>query len=591
MIEPRPSHRHHPFPADGRSWVLAVRLTVLLVIAIAGSSLHAQTQLPITGAVHFSESDIRDMINGRSADSARLLVQTAYASDGYLDASVTIDSLRGVVIGEGSRYAFDQVKIAPDSIAATLARGRFAAGELTGEYFSPALLADYTLRIVRLLNDLGYPLASARVTRLDIDSARRVVGVALAVSDGGRVVITGIDVQGNTQTHESLIRTAAAIPPNSIFTDDLARGVHSRLQRLNLFSEVGEPQLYRIDSVRYGLLLTVKEGNTNNFDGIIGYQPADDSSGAGNFTGLVNVEFRNLFGTGRRVALRWQRRTASASQLELRYREPFILGIPLDLEVSYNQDQQETTPVLVSYVERAARADFYYGLTDAFSIRLGGALEATIPQNDSTADCSRKLLNSSTLESTFGIVYDTRSSTVNPVSGVRYSTTVSIGAKRISGPAPCDSGVPASDTRRRYEVDIDNYIPIARSFVLLTGVHGGELQGNILEESDLFRFGGQGNVRGYREDLIHASRRAWGTLETRLLLSSTSYAALFIDGGYYRRMEDALRGIPAAAAWLLGYGAGIQIETPLGLVRISYALSRDDTFGTGKVFVGLVNQF
>jgi hypothetical protein len=33
------------------------------------------------------------------------------------------------------------------------------------------------------------------------------------------------------------------------------------------------------------------------------------------------------------------------------------------------------------------------------------------------------------------------------------------------------------------------------------------------------------------------------------------------------------------------------LETPLGLVRLSFALGREDTFETGKVFIGLVNQF
>ena len=73
-------------------------------------------------------------------------------------------------------------------------------------------------------------------------------------------------------------------------------------------------------------------------------------------------------------------------------------------------------------------------------------------------------------------------------------------------------------------------------------------------------------------------------------MSEQSYGALFLDGGWYERPATRTGGV-AASDWLAGYGVAGQIETPLGLARIGFALSRDDTPETGKVFVGLVNQF
>ena len=88
-----------------------------------------------------------------------------------------------------------------------------------------------------------------------------------------------------------------------------------------------------------------------------------------------------------------------------------------------------------------------------------------------------------------------------------------------------------------------------------------------------------------------ATLPAWGTVELRFLLSSTSSAALFFDGGYYRRQADQLHNVGELDEWIYGYGAGIQVETPLGLARVSYALGKPDNFATGKIFIGLVNQF
>jgi outer membrane protein insertion porin family len=586
MIEPAPE----PFgPIRHR----IVAIVTLLLVASSFISLRAQpAPAPVVrGAEYFSASALSDIIGNRPLDSARVALQTAYASEGFLDARVSVDSSRDLLVTEGRRYTIGSLRVAPDSIAAVVEASGYRPRDAVGGPFTTATLGEIGERMVRLMNERGFPLAAATVDGLDIDSATARVGVRFTLSTGERIVISRIDVRGNTQTRASLIVTAAAVPPNSIFTDELAAQVKARLVRLRLFSDVAEPQLFKTDSGGYGLLLGVTEGNTNSFDGIVGFQPKADSSGGGDLTGLVNVEFRNIFGTGRRAAFRWERQSPQESQLELRYGEPFLLGLPLDLDLSYRQQQVESTPLLLGYVQRFFTGDFYYGLTDAFSIRVGGGLDATIPQNDSLVPCSRRLLNSSTLESTVGILYDTRSNPINPTSGVRYATNVSIGAKKISGPFPCDTSLPARDTRKRYELDLDGYIPVARSLVIAAGVHGGEIQGNLLEESDLFRFGGQSTVRGYREGLIRASRRGWTNLELRLLLSSTSYVAAFFDGGYYRRPDDPIQGTAAFEAWIFGYGAGAQVESPLGLVQVSYALSRDDTFGTGKVFVGLVNQF
>ncbi len=562
----------------------------LLPVFLVPALLWAQPEaLPVAGARHFSEAYVRGLFRDLRPDSAVIALYEAYAGAGYLGASVRYDSLTGVSIMEGMPYTIDRVRLFPDSAGALIAASGLTEAEFSGRTFSAADIAAISVRLIGALNDRGYPLATAQVAAIAVHDSVRSVDLDLVLDLGSRVTISQIDVQGNASTSRDLIVTAAAIQPGTIFTDVLAAQIRNRLQRLDIFSEVGEPQLYRTDSGAYGLLLTVKEGRSNTFDGVIGYQPGTDSLSRGGLTGLVNVFF--IFGSGRRMALRWQKQSLTASQLEFRYGEPFLLGLPLDLDLGYRQLQEETTPALLSYVQRFFTGDFYYGLTDAFSIRLGGAYEATIPQTDSTEPCFRQLLNSRTVESTIGIGYDTRSSTINPVAGLRYSTSYSLGTKNVQGPTPCDSGIPGSDTRQRVEVDLDGYLRLMQSFVLAGGIHFGEIKGNLLEESDLFRFGGQSSVRGYLENAFRASRRASATVELRLLLSSTSYAAVFFDAGYYRRPEDNLRGLPSFEEWIYGYGVGAQIETPIGLVRLSYALGKPDDFSTGKVFFGLVNQF
>jgi outer membrane protein insertion porin family len=547
----------------------------------------------ITGGEWLTGERIQALTAGQRQDSIPSILQRAYAADGFLNARIRVDSDGAITIEEGKRYTIGSVLVAPDSVAARLRTARSDPGELVGHPFVAAEVDQTLQRIVDLLSGEGFPLATARLDAIEITDSNASVALRFGVSTGDRVSISEIDISGNTETSRSLILAAAAIPQSEPFTDQLANQVRTRLVRLNVFTEVEEPQLYRTDSGRYGLLLTVKEGNANTFDGIIGYQPPATAGEDGYFTGMLNFVFRNIGGSGRRFQVRGQWPNKTARELEVRYAEPFILGLPLDIEVGYQQRQEAETPALLSYVQHYLTADLFYGLFDAVSVRLGGALDQTVPQADSSQPCSRQLLNTSTVETTLGIVYDTRSDPVNPVSGARFSTSFSFGSKAIRGPSPCDSSLPKSAIRQRNDVDVEGYLPFGGPFVGVGALHGGDIRADFLQESDLYQFGGQATVRGYREKQFRASRRFWENGEFRFLLSRSSYVAVFFDGGYFERKADTLRdpGSTDLKQWIYGYGVSGQLETPLGLVRLSFALGREDTFETGKVFIGLVNQF
>lgn len=565
----------------------------LLVVALFGTlPLHAQ-KLPkgVTGTTVFSVDYVSKLFASMPQDSARIALQSAYFDVGYLGVTIDLDSSGIVRIDEGPRARVSTLTVTPDSAAALLATVGIRMADLASDFFSTSRLDEQLRAIVSKLNDSGYPLAVARLERFDLKDSGRSVALAIDVDPGDRVVIGEVDVRGNTETERDLILTAAALRPNEPFTDQVARQVKNRLVRLNVFSEVEDPELYRTDSGTYGMLITVKEGNANTFDGVLGYQPPATTDDQGYFTGLLNFAFRNMFGTGRKFAVRWQKQSKTAQELEIRYGEPFLFRFPLDMELAFLQHQEAATSYLPSYVQRFLSGDLYYGLTDAVSIRLGGSYDQTIPEYDSTIASNLQLYNSSLLSTTLGIQYDTRSNPVNPVTGVRYSTTYTVGSKHINLRPEDSSGISTSENRQKIEVDMEGYIPLGRSLVAAGGIHGGEIRGDNLEQSDLFHFGGQATVRGYREDLILASRRAWSTVEMRLLLSGLSYAALFFDGGYYLRPNDPIQGLAAFEEWIFGYGVGAQVETPIGLARVSFALGKGDTFETGKVYVGLVNQF
>ncbi|MCB0713456.1 MAG: BamA/TamA family outer membrane protein [Ignavibacteriae bacterium] len=553
--------------------------------------------LLIRGNQYFSTSTLRSEIQGRSIDSAQLLLQKKYGSVGFWEAAVTrvSDTLH---VSEGIRYkvlSFLLTNSNPgDSVGLDSSTMSSMVASVVDQPYSDSLITLFLASVVRFYNERGFGLARIQLGIPEIDREKKGVSFTAQITIGPRIRVSEVRFEGVERTSESFLRSAIALPTGTLFTENVVKGVQERLERLNLFERVEEPSLYQIDSTRFGLLIRLQEKSTNTFDGVLGYQPATELNENGFFTGLVRIVLRNLFGGGESISGRWEKRDRTTSQLELGYGQPFLFGLPLEVGFKFKQVQEEETVALTSWVERTFDVNVGWSVGDYFTVTTGGILTGVIPAPDTVVGpcSSRQLLNSSTVAVTAGGTFDVRSNKINPVSGSLLAASYTFGSKSISDPANCLQGnQAASQGRRTVVADVEAYVSLAGPLVAANIAKFTDIDGDFLEESELIRFGGVNSVRGYRDGQFRASRIAWGRFEARVLLSPVSFASLFFDGGYYARPADARVGIEADDAIIYGYGVGLQVDTPVGIARFSFALGKEDTFENGKVSVGLIGEF
>src|SRR6266850_5532033 len=221
-------------------------------------------------------------------------------------------------------------------------------------------------------------------------------------------------------------------------------------------------------------MIRVQEGNTNTFDGILGYAPPAASGGDGIVTGLVDVSMKNLFGTARKLSVHWQRDGRNSQEMGFRYTEPWVFDLPLTLTAGFNQRQQDTI-----YVRRGieARADALL----SESLSLGGTLR---DDNIIPAAGSQRVAESRSSALGVAIRYDTRDDLVSPTAGINYRTEYEIGSKRISagfapGPAPGPS------TLQRISLDADFFTGTLPGQVAVLGLHARQITNDALELGDL----------------------------------------------------------------------------------------------------------
>lgn len=589
---------------------MTVPFRSLLLIFLAAVSVAAQPRLgtvDITGNSHYSTRRLTghlglvpgqplasDLLTGIPARTAEL-----YRADGFFFAAV--DSVAAeygedsssvalrLFITEGVRTLVSRLNVAGLTEEEERAlRPRLASGE--GEPFLPGVLEQDIGTITAFLSDHGYPFGEVRTDSVrTADSAGTSVSVGLIAERGPFTVISELRVSGNTATRRSVIERAAGVTAEVPFSDRLLERLRRRLQRTELFSAVSEPELYLLappDSgrARAGAAVTVTEGNVNSFDGILGYVPEAPSGGGGYLTGDIAVAFRNLFGTGRRASVRWKRESAVTQEWELAYTEPWIAVLPFDVGVSLAQRKQDS-----SYVRSRWALSMGYPVTDEFTLHARISSESVYPPGD-TARFT--VYESGTTFFAAGLSFDSRNDRLNPSDGGAYGTAIETGEKRIDGPAAfLTPGMERRSSVRRLTLDAESFFLLWPRHVLRAALHGRQLISSRLERSDLFPFGGTSSVRGYRENQFFGADVLWGTLEYRFLTGRASSLVAFADGGYFRRPADAAEGTPGQERSLAGYGVGARIETGLGLMTVSYALGEGDSFGTGKVHVGLENGF
>ncbi len=549
--------------------------------------------LRLTGVVALSTGDVESAIQSRAGlpwvprvveeDLAR--IRDFYRLQGYWQASAVLQTLRfsadsafvdaGISIQEGPPTLVAGIEMQGLTVISSEEALSMFETRPGNPVRQGSLEHDITL-LVRRVEDMGRPFAEVRIADAvpvpgpDSDS----LWIRIEVREGGPLTIDEVRIEGARETNADYILRETRIRRGEPYSPGRLEAVRARLNRLNIFSSVGEPELFVRDG-KGGVLIRVQEGSTNTFDGIAGYVPARSPGESGYVTGLVSLSMRNLFGTGRKLAFRWERLDQRTQDLGVRYTEPWLFGLPLGLGGGFEQRQQDT-----AFVRRAAdlRADLL--LTDRLTTGIVGSAESVIPSADTTI---RRSYRSSALTIGADLAYDSRDDAVSPTEGLHYRADYHYGRKSL----PHDGRT----SIQRAGLDLEVFLSTFRRQVLAFGFHGRQVEGTDLQEGDLYRFGGTTTMRGYRENEFLGSRVGWANLEYRFLAGRRTFFYGFVDGGYYFRPLDPDSGSPEAQAFKYGVGVGVRLDTALGNMAVSFAFGEGDTFSTGKIHIGLLGDF
>ena len=445
----------------------------------------------------------------------------------------------------------------------------------TGEILNSRELNKAVTAIQEQYRRDGYILA--KITDMNIDKN----GILnLKVNEG---ILEGYKVKGNTKTKERVILREMRQKPGEPFNSKLARRSMQRVYNLGFFEDVNIKMNPGVDPNAVVMELDVTEKRTGSFGIGAGYSSEDG------VIGMVSIGDTNFRGTGDAISLTYETSgdDTDAHGYTFSYRRPWLdsketVGTFRIYNRTYEYDDYDTSGDLKeTYMRKYSGGEIVFGRpVSEYStnyVTLRNRKDSYVRHvddgnmGDRSTDAYKQWRDDNfgtTRSVTFEHVTDTRDNVYNPMSGSRLS---------LSGEF---AGFGGDFDFQKYTVEGQRYIRAGRSQVWALRARYGIGNGDI-SEFNQYRIGGQGSLRGYREDQFRGDREFLGTLEYRFPIIKKVQGALFTDwGGAWDSglTPDNMHG---------SVGVGIALTTPIGPLRFDYGWGDDGGrvhFSVGSTF-------
>ncbi len=398
-------------------------------------------------------------------------------------------------------------------------------------------LPGYRRELVDFYNENSFYFAQIEIENITLNQQGS-VDLVLKISEGAYCRFKHSLIRGNLVTRSKTILQLSRLNNREILTP-----LQIKQAERNLLARpyIKSCQILPLNSST--LLYDIEEGNMTAFSGLIGYDNGRNSEGR--FTGYIDVNFENLWGTDRSVGFFWENRQEQHSAIELNYHESGW-DYPLGADINLYREEMDSTWIEVSY-----ELEFYW--FDLFN-RAGIYLE----RQNIYAGSRRPVIIDETEFDKAGVFrnYSTLDHPRNPQSGYAYSLKYYYIWSRTSEQ---HSG------RQAAEMQYQKIFPLTGRWLLSSGLNYKVIENLGLTEFDKFEAGGANSIRGFLEKQFSGYRVGWLNLEFRYILNKEARLSLNADLGNIENMKTGNETIYSV-------GCGLRTTTPLGQLSLDFAV-------------------
>ncbi len=274
----------------------------------------------------------------------RSTLQSYYRLKGFLGATaatpvVNTSSATGAMtvdftVIEGVRTMVSSVAIEGNEQVPAKALPRLALK--VGDALNPTLERSDVISLQTFYSDRGNAEVQVHV-REEMSSGRSEARVVYTIAEGPKIVLGNVVVRGNTYTNKNVVLRTAQLEKGQPFSYTSILEAQQRLYQLGIFQRVDiQPVQASTDAAARDVTMTIAEGKDLTLAGAFGSTSPITADTGTNGSPLVSasIAHRNLFGTGRYLGLELIYARPNRQDVFLTYREPFIGGLNLPVQVT-----------------------------------------------------------------------------------------------------------------------------------------------------------------------------------------------------------------------------------------------------------------
>ena len=557
-------------------------------------------QINFVGNFAFTDKDLRkqmslkalgkfDLFSGSSEYSKQSLegdqeeIRSLYLDSGYADFRIESTQVQlsadrenvfiTISLSEGEKFTFDTIYVGGDEVVKREDLTKLV-DIAPGEVFSRKRLTDLTQKITDRLGEDGYANASVNpVPEKNVGDSK--IGFTLYVNSGQRVYVRRININGNLDTRDEVIRRELRQMEGAWYS---VRDINRSKQRLNLlgfFSDVminTTPVSGTVDQV--DLEVKVVERMTGNFSVGIGFSSTDK------MLLQLGLSQNNFMGTGN--SLSFNVSTGKINETyEIAFTNPYATDDGVSRTYKFGKRDTDVSSLVVSaFASSTNSASIGFGvpLTEYDRIFYGvGAEQTSITLGDNATSEYQEFVDlngndNTIIPFTVGWSRDKRDSAIYPTDGLlqRFGSELSS---------------PAGDlTYYNLSYKAEWYRPLSKDFTLRLGgsvAYAEDYDGKQLPFYKNFYAGGASSVRGYQTSslgprnslgqALGGKRRLLSQAEVifpipGLNLDKSMRFSAFVDSGSVaNHFDDGLSEMRYSA------GLGFNWYSPVGPMRFNFA--------------------
>ncbi len=423
----------------------------------------------------------------------RKLLEEFYSDKGFANAKVksSVGTLSDdgksfnitYTIFEGNRTSISEVKFENKISTLDLSDIRYLVKTKKGDLYVGSEIEKIRKSLEKKVIDLGFPFAKVSLKKININE-KQSVDIVFMIFNGPSLYVERIDIKGNNQTLDKVIRREFSISEGDAFNPALIRKSEEKLRALGFFKNLSVSVLPGSSSDKAVLTVDVEEAPTGSLNFGAGYSTDTELSGT------ISLSERNFLGKGQRLLFEVLTSESNKS-IKFGFTEPALLN--RDLSASIDLTYLDLEPRQSSFTSNESSIRTGFGFKLGNDTRLITSLKIleekiSVPISSNSLILKEDQGKISKSELSFDYLIDGRDSIIKPKNGFLLRSDIT-----ISGYGSRNSFIKASARGKIYNSFFDDLITLT-----------GELEGGVMQMQngfsrtvDRFSLGGR-SLRGFQ---------------------------------------------------------------------------------------------